>query len=210
MTKLCSCVWEILHEEISKDNVLRISEFIALRETKFLIGYIGAPMVEAHRSLCVDIANKNNYKYVLSNSYDYVQEIAVFLCENMGKTLSDTYRIDNKGRNITVQMQAEREMGKLVNYKMRHLKTDTSLEELPESEMPTTEIPEDSNAIEESYNVINKIIASLNLNETQRKALQYRMNGMSFSQVAKEISRAVSTTFESLQMVQKRYMAIYN
>lgn len=209
MTKLCSSVWEILHEEISEDNVLRISEFIALRETKFLIGYIGAPMVEAHRSLCVDIANKNNYKYVLSNSYDFVQEIALFLCENFGRTLSDIYRIDKKGRAVTIQMQAERELGKLVNYKMRHLKNDTSLEELSESEMPTTEIPEDSNAIEKSYDKVDKIIASLNLNETQHKILQYRMNGMSFPQIAKEISRAISTTFESLQKVQKKYVTLY-
>ncbi len=207
MTKLCSNVWEMLNEEISEDNILRMSEFIALRETKFLIGYIGAPMVEIHRRLCVDIANRSNYKYVLSNSYEFVQEIAVFLCANMGRKLSDTYRVDKKGRNITIYMQAEREVGRLVNYKMRHLKTDTSLEELEESEMPTTEIQEDTT--EEDYDVVDKIIVSLNLNEIQYKALQYRMNGMSYSQIAKEICRSLSTAYEYLKKVQKRYMYIY-
>jgi len=209
MTKRSTDAWKVIHEEISAENVLRMSELIALQETKFLIGYIGVPMVEAHRSLCVDIANKNNFKYILSNSYDYVQEIAVFLCENMGRTLSDTYRVDIKGRSITIQMQAERELGKLINYKMCHLKSDTSLEKLSECKMPTAEIPEDSNAIEESYDKVDKIIASLNLNETQYKALQYQMNGMSFTQITRESSRAVSTTFKSLQKVQKRYLSLY-
>ncbi len=207
MKLVSSSIWEMMNEELSADNVLRISELIALRETKFLIGYIGAPMVEIHRSLCVDIANRNNYKYVLSNSYDLVQEIAVFLCENMGRTLSDTYRVDKKGRNITIYMQAEREVGRLVNYKMRHLKSDTSLEELDESEMPTTEIQEDTT--EEDYAVIDKIIAGLNLNEIHYKALQYRMNGMSYSQIAKEICRSLSTAYDYLQKVQKRYLALY-
>lgn len=196
-----------MNEELSADNVVRISEFIALSETKFLIGYIGAPMVEAHRRLCVDIANKSNYKYVLSNSYDLVQEIAVFLCENLGRKLSDTYRVDKKGRNITIYMQAEREVGRLVNYKMRHLKSDTSLEELDESETPTTEIQKDPT--EENYDIVDKIIAGLHLNEIQYKALQCRMNGMSYSQIAKEICRSLSTAYEYLQKVQKRYIELY-
>lgn len=69
------------------------------------------------------------------------------------------------------------------------------------------EIQEDTT--EEDYDAVDKIIASLNLNETQRKALQYRMNGMSFPQIAREISRAISTIYESLQKVQKRYLTLY-
>ncbi len=64
----------------------------------------------------MDIAFKNDCKYVLSNSYDLAQEIAVFLCANMGRKLFDTYRVDKKGKAITIQKQAQYEMHKLVSY----------------------------------------------------------------------------------------------
>ncbi len=59
---------------------------------------------------------------------------------------------------------------------------------------------------EEDYAVVDKIISSLNLNEIQYKALQYRMNGMSYSQIAREICRSLSTAYEYLQKIQKRYI----
>lgn len=208
MTKRSTEAWKVIHEEISEKNVLRMSELIALQETKFLIGYMGTPVIEIRKKLCVDIAHKKDYKYVLSNSYDLVQEIALFLCENMGRKLFDTYRVDKKGKAITIQMQAQYVMDKLVSYKIRHMKTDCSLEELTDSQMPTTEIQEETTA--EKYDVVDRIIASLNLNETQHKVLQYRMNGMSYPQIARELCRATSTIYECLQKVQKKYLALHS
>ena len=207
MTKRSTEAWKVIHEEISEKNVLRMSELIALQETKFLIGYMGTPVIEIRNNLCMDIVHKNDYKYVLSNSYDLVQEVALFLCGNMGRKLFDTYRVDKKGKTITIQMQAQYEMDKLVSYKIRHMKTDCSLEELTDSQMPTTEIQEETT--EENYDAVNRIIASLNLNETQRAALQYRMNGMSYPQIARELCRATSTIYECLQRVQKKYVEVY-
>ncbi len=46
--------FEILKEKISPQNVLAMAELIAISETKFLIGYMGARMQKPHNDLYVD------------------------------------------------------------------------------------------------------------------------------------------------------------
>lgn len=53
------------------------------------------------------------------------------------------------------------------------------------------------------------IIESLNLNETQTLALECRMNAMSYPEIARVINRAISTSYDMLKLIQKRYMSIY-
>ena len=74
--------FSIFKEEISQNNVLAMAELIAMSETRFLIEYMGSPMQKMHADLYVDILRKNDLGYVFSDSYDLVQECALFLCEH--------------------------------------------------------------------------------------------------------------------------------
>lgn len=56
---------------------------------------------------------------------------------------------------------------------------------------------------------MDKIIKSLNLDETHELALELRMNGLSYPEIAQMIGRAISTSYETIKRVQKRYLAIY-
>ena len=47
--------FNLLKEEITPDNVLAISELIALTETRFLIGYMGSRMQKLYADLYADI-----------------------------------------------------------------------------------------------------------------------------------------------------------
>jgi len=198
--------FSILKEVISAQNVETMSELIAIQEIKFLTAYIGAPMIEMRKNLYRDLYYKNEANYQLSDSYDIVQECALFLCAHFGKKLSDVHHIDKKGRKITIEMQAIRVMTKPINRKNSRARKEMSLELLMGKNTPIMEIPvEDNN----DYSKVDKIIESLDLNETQALALECRMNGMSYPEIARVIGRAISTSYDTLKLIQKRYLAIY-
>ncbi len=198
--------FSILKETISAQNVQVMSELITIQEIKFLIGYIGAPMITMRNDLLKDFYYKSEPNYQISDSYDLVQECVLFLCEHFGKKLSDVHHIDKKGREITIEMQAIRKMMKLINRQSRRARKEICLDVLIEKNAPIVEIPiEDNN----DYSQVNKIIESLNLNETQALALECRMNGMSYPKIARVIDRAISTSYDMLKFVQKKYLAIY-
>jgi len=201
---------ELFKEVITSENVEAMSEMIAIFETKYLIGWVGQAMIEIHKNLLIDIYNKEKCDYVLTDSYDLVQQVALLLCGNMGKRLSDTHHIDRKGKVITIQMQACKEITKLTNYKCRRMKTDISYESIPKTDLTTIET-DDSYGVnsEESYQIVENIISNLGLTETQLTVLKCRMNGMSYPQIAKVIQRAVGTAYDYLKTVQRRYTSIY-
>ena len=198
--------FSILKETISPKNVLVMSELITIQEIKFLIGHIGAPMITMRNNLLKDFFYKSEPNYQISDSYDLVQECALFLCEHFGKKLSDVHHIDKKGRKITIEMQAIRKMIKPINRQSRSARKEISLDVLLEKNTPIIEIPIEDN---HDYSKVDKIIESLNLTETQTLALECRMNGMSYPEIASVINRAISTSYDMLKFIQKRYLAIY-
>ena len=198
--------FSILKETISPQNVLVMSELITIQEIKFLIGHIGAPMITMRNNLFKDFFYKSEPNYQISDSYDLVQECALFLCEHFGKKLSDVHHIDKKGKKITIEMQAIRKIIKPINRQSRSARKEISLDVLLEKNTPIVEIPiEDNN----DYSKVDKIIESLNLSETQALALECRMNGMSYPEIASVIGKAISTSYDMLKFIQKRYLSIY-
>ena len=198
--------FSILKEAISPQNVLIMSELITIQEIKFLNGHIGAPMITMRNNLLKDFYYKSEPNYQISDSYDLVQECALFLCEHFGKKLSNVHHIDKKGRKITIEMQAIRKMIKPINRQARSSRKEISLDVLLEKNTPIIEIHiEDNN----DYSKVDKIVESLNLNETQTLALECRMNGKSYPEIARIIGRAISTSFDMLKFIQKRYLTIY-
>ena len=56
---------------------------------------------------------------------------------------------------------------------------------------------------------VNEITAALNLTENMSVALDCRMSGMSYPEIARRLSRAVSTVYEYFEKMRARYTAIY-
>ena len=80
-------IYEVLEENISPDNIVRISELLALGALKYMCGH--KMLHGMYADLARDIANKDAEGYVLTESYDIVQEAAMFLCGYMGMTVND-------------------------------------------------------------------------------------------------------------------------
>ena len=74
-----------------------------------------------YADLYADIKHKNELGYTLSDSYDLVQEGALYLCELYGKHLSDVICYNKKGKSITIEIACIRKMMKLINCKTRDI-----------------------------------------------------------------------------------------
>ena len=198
--------FSILKEEISQNNVLAMAELIAMSETRFLIGYMGNFMQKIHADLYVEILHKNDLGYVFSDSYDLVQEGALFLCEHYGKHLNDVIGYSKKGKPITVEIACIRKMMKLINLKTRNYYRSVSLDALTPVSEPSYEIVEE---VTQDYTLYEKIIASLNLTENMRIALECRVKGLSYPEIGRVLSRAQATVYEYFIKMRKRYTMIY-
>lgn len=198
--------FSILKEEISQNNVLAMAELIAMSEARFLIGYMGYTMQKIHADLYVDILRKNDLGYVFSDSYDLVQEGALYLCEYYGKHLTDIIGYSKKGKPITIEIACCRKMMKLMSQKIRDNYRHVGYEALMSVNEPYTVIQEE---MLQDYTAYDKIIESLNLTENMRIALECRIKGLSFPEIGRVLSRAQSTVFEYFIKMRKRYTAIY-
>ena len=198
--------FSIMKEEISQNNVLEMAELIAFMELRFQIGYQGSRMQKMYADLYADIKHKNELGYALSDSYDLVQEGALYLCENYGKHLNDVIGFSKKGKPITIEIACIRKMMKLINLKTRDYYRSVSLEALTPVSEPSYEIKEE---VAQDYTLYEKIVSSLNLTENMRIALECRQNGLSYPEIGSVLSRAQATVYEYFIKMRQRYMAIY-
>lgn len=184
--------YDILYQEISQNNIQRISELIALIETKKLINFFGYPMLVLHKRLCNDVDFKTDVHHIFSDGYDIVQTVALILCEHYGEHLNDLCYIDRHGKRITVRTLCKRSVYNAANHKMKHGK-EASLEALPIYKQPRTEDCND----EKDFAAADKIVENLELNETMTTALECRMSGMSYPEIGRIIGRSQSTVLQA-------------
>ena len=118
--------FSVMKEEISQSNVLEMAELIALMELRFQIGYFGSRA----QKMYADIKHKNELGYMLSDSYDLVQEGALYLFEHYGKHLKDVIGYSKKGKPITIEIACIRKMMKLINLKTRDYESGGKLVEI--------------------------------------------------------------------------------
>ena len=97
--------FKVLAEKISPENVLVMSELLAIKETKTLTRFMGSLAEKAHKKLCCDVFLKDLRGYVLSDCYDMVQSVAAFLCEHFGEYLDDFLYISNRGKRISIKVE---------------------------------------------------------------------------------------------------------
>ena len=198
--------FSVMKEEISQNNVLEMAELIAFTELRFQIGYLGSRAQKMYADLYADIKHKNELGHTLSDSYDLVQEGALYLCTHYGRHLNDVIGYSKKGKPITIEIACIRKMMKLINLKARDYHRSVSLDALTSVSEPSYEIKEE---VPQDYILYEKIVSSLNLTENMRIALECRQNGLSYPEIGRVLSRAQSTVFEYFIKMRQRYIAIY-
>ena len=203
MAKLVRTDFSVLEEVISSENVLAMAEILSLKETKWLTSYAGEFAIKVNQKLYGDVMNKNNEGYVLSDSYDIVQTVAVFLCEHFGERLDDYYCTTKKGKVITIKMYCYRLINRVIGTKYRRLLKDVSLEALTRKTEPRTEL---KTFEEDSQRAVDNTISQLGLNEYYETILNCRMAGMSFPEIGRIVDRQISTVWVALNKIKKIYV----
>ena len=198
--------YKVLTEKISPDNVAEMAELIAMRETRALIGYMGYHAEKSHKKLCRDIFGKNEPGYTFSDSYDLVQSVALFLCGHYGEYLDDTLYISKKGKPRTIKIECYLIVTRMLARGHRAFCRCQCFEFTKEEPELIYEHQTDE---EQDCSRADEIAASLNLTENMSLALDYRMSGLSYPEIAKLLSRAVSTVYEYFEKMRARYSAIY-
>ena len=203
MTKVVRTNFKVLAEVISPENVLEMAEILSLKETKWLIRYAGDFMIKINHKLYGDVMNKNTDGYVLSDSYDIVQTVAVFLCEHFGERLDDYYRTTKKGKEVTIKYHCYHLINRVIGTKYRRLIRDVSLEALTRKTEPRAEL---KTFEEDSQRVVDNTISKLNLTEYYETILNCRMAGMSFPEIGRIVNRQISTVWVALNKIKKIYV----
>lgn len=198
--------FSIMKEEILQNNVLEMAELIAFMELRFQIGYQGSRVQKMYADLYADIKHKNELGYILSDSYNLVQEGALYLCEHYGEHLNDVIGYSKKGKPITIEIACIRKMMKLINLKARDYYRSVSLDALTPVSEPSYEIKEE---FTQDYSLYEKIVSSLNLTENMRIALECRVKGLSYPEIGRVLSRAQAMVYEYFIKMRQRYTAIY-
>ena len=200
MKKTIKRSFDILTEVISRDNVLDMAELIVCKETKYLIRFSGRYIAKAHFGVCNDIFNKDNPDYIMSDNYDIVQTVALFLCEHFGKHLEDTYEITKKGRVITLKYHCFKLVGRMICSRYRITTKHVDLEKAYHLE--TSQI---HSADEDELKAVDNIIDKMQLDDYQRKVLTHRMAGLSMGEIGRLLNRSVGAIGSVIYTIQRRY-----
>lgn len=194
----------VLDEEISPENVQAMAELLTLIETRWLIGKAGQLAINVNGKLYTDLLHKNEVGYVLSDSYDIVQSVALFLCEHFGEHLYD-YCTSKNGKNVTIKSYCYRIVNRMFGTKCRGLKKDIRLECLTTKTEPRTEICETQ---EVNYKQYDETLNKLGLNDYYTTILNCRMAGMSFPEIGRIVNRQISTVWEALSRIRRKYIEV--
>ncbi|HIU99577.1 MAG TPA: hypothetical protein IAB14_00500 [Candidatus Stercoripulliclostridium merdipullorum] len=131
--------YKVLTEKISSDNVAEMAELIAMRETRAFIGFMGYHAEKAHKQLRRDIFGKNEPGYTISENYELVQNVALFLCSHYGEYLDDVLYISKRGKQITIKMECYLIITRMLAGDYRALYKYQSLEVTSEKTEPEYE-----------------------------------------------------------------------
>ena len=200
MKKKAERSFDILTEVISRENVLDMAELIVCKETKYLIRYSGHYIAAAHSEVCKDIFHKHEAGYILSDNYDMVQAVALFLCEHFGKYLDDTYEITKKGKIITIKYCCYKLINRMICGRYRISARHVDLEKACH-----LEAQEVYKADEDEHEAVDNVIDKMQLDDYQRKVLSHRMAGLSMSEIGRLFNRSAGAIGSVIYTIQRRY-----
>ena len=189
---------------ITRENVLYLCENMALCALKRMIGYRGDYELRMYYNLVGDIKGKNNINHTFSDSYDLVQTACLLLLNYVGMKLGDTV-IDRYNKQVTIRHACYSEIGaafyKRWSYHQRTY--PISYKDAEEDIESTTE-----NAVAESQERVDAIVARMNLKEKHKKVLDCYLRGMGVVEISKSLGIAYATVWRHRILLQQRYIEV--
>lgn len=152
---------------VSKDNIQRIGEIIAVTVIKTVMIKSGKNLYWIYDGLIKDCKRKADVNHPYSDGYDIAQTAMLFLCEHIGEQLGNTY-ITARNKIITVKQACFRFIDRYLDKQYtRHLTHTTAIDDSIASSS-TTFIDDNS---DNDYTAVDVLIKAMHLTPAEYETL---------------------------------------
>ena len=196
--------YDVLSETISFENVQLMSEMITLKTLRGRYAYARQGLDWLYVGLVKDLNRGNDANHVFSDAYDFVQTAVCFLCEFMGKKLTDVYTIKN-GQEITIKQATYTLVGRHIDRMRRHIARHCDLEST-DAQNISVEI---DHYEEKDYTEVDNKIERLGLKPRDRVVLDCYMAGMTCNEIAEFLDISRITVWRRRTRAQVKYKALF-
>ena len=156
-----------------------------------------------------DLARDIDYKdlegYTFTDSYDLVQEAAMFLCGYMGKSVYDSCIEPKSGKTYTIRGMCSKTLCHKLYVEWKIKRHTESMEDLPVSREPNAAFESKETA---DYTTYDAILERLDLSKGEKETIDCYMAGIGFSEQARLLSLNLSTIWRRRKSAQIKYLAI--
>ena len=181
-----------------------MGEMITLKTLRGYFAYSRQGLDWLYVGLVKDLNRSNDANHVFSDAYDFVQNAVCFLCEFVGKKLTDVYTIKN-GQEITIKQATYSLVSRLIDRMRRHLDRSCNIELC--SEELSVEI---DHYEEKDYTEVDNTIERLGLKPRDRVVLDCYMAGMTCNEIAEFLDISRITVWRRRTRAQVKYKTLFN
>ena len=196
--------YDVLSETISFENVQLMSEMITLKTLRGRYAYSRQGLDWLYVGLVKDLNRSNDADHVFSDAYDFVQNAVCFLCEFVGKKLTDVYMVKN-GQEITIKHATYMLVGRYIDRMRRHIARHCDLENT-DAQNISVEIDYYE---EKDYTKVDNKIERLGLKPRDRTVLDCYMAGMTCNEIAEFLDISRITVWRRRTRAQVKYKALF-
>ena len=195
--------YDVLSETISFENVQLMSEMITLKTLRGRYAYSRQGLDWLYVGLVKDLNRGNDSEHVFLDAYDLVQNAICFLCEFVGKKLTDVYTVKN-GKVITIKQATYSLVSRLIDRMRRHLDRSCNIELCSEELSVEIDYYE-----EKDYTDVDKKIERLGLKPRDRTVLDCYMAGMTCNEIAEFLDISRITVWRRRTRAQVKYKTLF-
>ena len=196
--------YDVLSETISCDNVQQIGELITLKCLRGYCAYSRPNFEKLYTSYIRDLNRRNNPTHTFSDAYDLAQNAICFLCEFIGKELTDIYSIKN-GKVITIKQATYTLVNRHVDRMRSHNKRACDIDNYTQ-----TLSVEIDHYEEKDFTEVDNKIELLNLKLRDRVVLDCYMAGMTCNEIAEFLDISRITVWRRRTRAQVKYKSLFN
>ena len=204
MLKNLSNPYDVLSETISFENVQQIGELITLKCLRGYCAYSRRNFEHLYTGYVRDLNRRNNPNHIFSDAYDFAQNAICFLCEFIGKELTDVYTIKN-GKVITIKQATYTLVSRYVDRMRRNNYRACDIDNYVESLSVEIDHYE-----EKDYTEVDNKIELLNLKPRDRAVLDCYFAGMTCNEIAEFLDIDRVTVWRRRQRAQVKYKSLFN
>ena len=204
MLKQLSNPYDVLSETISFENVQQIGELITLKCLRGYCAYSRQNFEKLYTGYVRDLNRRNYPTHTFSDAYDLAQTAICFLCEFIGKELTDVYTVKN-GKVITIKQATYTLVSRYVDRMRRNNRRTCDIDNYAESLSVEIDYYE-----EKDYTAVDNTIESLNLKARDRVVLDCYFAGMTCNEIAEFLDIDRVTVWRRRQRAQVKYKALFH